>query len=309
MEEVSLQSEVLILVVTYNGAETIRRTLAACRSGGRVETTPVLVVDNASVDDTVSIIRSLGLEGVETAIMPKNLGVAGAFNAGVRRAVESGAKWLFILDQDSVCDPDCLDILLQSAGDLEKNGERVGAVCPAAGSRTLPGATFLPYRWTGREFSPVTDADGADHPVSVDSSISSGMLYRLEALTAIRGFREAYFIDFVDHECHMRLRGAGWSIWWERRAGLEHRLGKIRKMTDDGLWIEHEPFRYYYMARNMLDGLWRIGGIPAVFRFAGALFEHVRRIRRHGDRPGETMRFIAKGLTDALLGRTGPLDK
>ncbi|MCP4689121.1 MAG: glycosyltransferase [Desulfobacterales bacterium] len=308
---ISLESDVLILVVTYNGADTIRRTLLACRSDLQIRTSPVLVIDNASGDDTVPIIESLDAGEIEVKKMPGNLGVAAAFNAGIQRAVQRGAKWLFILDQDSVCDARCLDILLQSAGELMDRGEKVGAVCPTARSRTLPGVIFYPYHWTGRGFTPVT-GPGATHapdrPVSVDSTISSGALYRVEALASAGGFREEYFIDFVDHECHMRLRRDGWTIWWERSAELHHRLGKIQRMTDDGPWIEHEPFRYYYMARNMLDGLWRLGGAPALFRFAAELYGHVRRIRRHAEGSDEIIRYILKGLKDGFLRRTGPLD-
>lgn len=306
-----MSSDVLILVVTYNGADTVRRTIRSCRSGRRTTSTPVLVIDNASGDDTVEIVESLGLEGVETAVMPENLGVAGAFNVGIRRAAESGAKWLFILDQDSVCGDRCLDILVESAEDLLRKGRTVGAVCPTARGRNLPGVIFYPYRWTGRGFAPVVEPEPFGEsapPAAIDSAISSGALYRVEALASVGGFREEYFIDFVDHEGHMRLRRAGWTIWWEKRAEIHHRLGKIQQMTDDGLWIEHEPFRYYYMARNMLDGLWRLGGIPALFRFAAELYAHVGRIRRHSERSGEIMRCIAKGLKDGFLRRSGPLD-
>ncbi len=297
--------------MTFNGADTIGRTLRACRSDPGKKITPVLVIDNASEDDTVSIIQSLSREEIEVAKMPKNLGVAGAFNAGLGRAAASRAEWLFILDQDSICGARCLDTLLQSAGELVNRGEIVGAVCPTARSRTLPGVVFHPYRWTGREFTPVSDADSSgppDRPVSIDSTISSGTLYRVKALDAIGGFREEYFIDFVDHECHMRLRRAGWTIWWEKRAELHHRLGKIQEMTDDGPWIEHEPFRYYYMARNMTHGLWRMGGAVALHRFAVELIRHVRRVRRHSAKSGEIISYMIKGIRDAVLRRSGPMD-
>ncbi|MCP4680747.1 MAG: glycosyltransferase [Desulfobacterales bacterium] len=294
--------------MTYNGAETIRGTLQSCRSGLQQGKSPILVIDNASRDDTVSIIESLCPEQTKIVKMAENLGVACAFNVGVQRALRAGVRWLFILDQDSVCGPGCLDILLETAGDLVKKGEKVGAVCSMARSRTFPDVIFRPYYWTGRALVPVPDAPGSALLVPVDSTISSGTLYSVNALNAINGFRERYFIDFVDHECHIRLREAGWSLWWEKRAILHHRLGKIQRITGAGLWIEHEPFRYYYMTRNMTDGLWRIGGVAAISRFAGEMFRHVLRVKRYSARSNEIIYYIIKGIRDAILRRFGPID-
>lgn len=302
--------DVLILVVTHEGAETVCQTLQSCLSSPQEEARPVMVIDNASADHTVSVVESLSLPGLEVVRMPKNVGVAKAFNLGVKKARQIAARWLFILDQDSICGSCCLDILLQTANDLMKKGKKVGAVCPTAKSLIFSDVIHYPYRWTGRGLEPVlcNEKKLPDVPIAIDSTISSGTMYRVDALAAINGFREEYFIDFVDHECHIRLRRAGWSLWWEKRAVLYHRLGRIQRMTDEGLWVEHDPVRYYYMARNMVEGYWRLGGVRALLQFGGEIRRQIHRLRRFGEAPKESIHYIFKGVKDAFLGKFGPFD-
>jgi rhamnosyltransferase len=303
-----VKTEVLILIVTYEGEQTIRQLLDSCKDDLARPGRRVLIIDNDSKDQTLHEVQSYGLPFAETERMARNVGVATAFNRGMSRARALGVEWLFILDQDSVCGERCLSRLLETARRLASS-EKVGAICATPRSLLFRDVVHFPYRWDGRTFKPVfDDAAGDSQPVvSIDSSISSGTLYRLEALWSVGGFREDYFIDFVDHECHLRLRRKGWTLWWDKRASLYHQLGSIQKLTEDGLWIEHAPFRYYYMARNMLEGYWRLGGIRALFPFARMMNHHVRLLRRYGERPRECIRFMIRGVGDALLDRFGPL--
>ena len=121
--------DVLILIVTHEGADKVCQTLQSCLSSPQEEAWPVMVIDNASADHTVSVVESLSLPGLEVVRMPKNVGVAKAFNLGLQKARQIRARWLFILDQDSICGSYCLDILLQTANALMKTGEKVGVVC------------------------------------------------------------------------------------------------------------------------------------------------------------------------------------
>jgi rhamnosyltransferase len=303
-----MTTEVLILIVTYEGEGTIGRLLDSCMDDLALPGRRVLVVDNASKDRTRHIVQSHDRVNAETERMARNIGVAAAFNIGMSRARDLGAEWFFILDQDSVCGEGCLSRLLETGRRLVSTG-KVGAVCATPRSLLFQDVVHFPYRWNGRTFRPVCDDARGDSEavVAIDSSISSGTLYLLEALWSVGGFRENYFIDFVDHECHLRLRRKGWTLWWDRRVSLYHQLGRIQKMTKDGLWIEHDPSRYYYMARNMLEGYLRLGGVKALFPFACMMKRHIGLLRRYGERPQESIRFIFRGVGDALLGRFGPL--
>ena len=303
---------VLTLIVTYNGEGSIDALLDTCLRDCLAHL-PILVIDNASSDATVARLEHSGVAGLTVQRLPENIGVAAAYNLGLQHAQSLRADWLWIFDQDSTCSKGLLERLLGQARILENQGARVGALFPCVHSQRFPEHIHFPYDWTGvalrvSEQARSATNDPANSPVPVDSSISSGTLYKAAALADIGGFRGDYFIDFVDHECHLRLGQASWSLWWDPGAPLYHNLGALQQAANDGLWIEHPPYRYYYMARNMLEGLGRLGGKSALDQFLRHdILNHIRLIFRYGTRPYATLWYILKGLTHGLRGKFGRL--
>ena len=92
------------VVVTYNRKELLRECLVALRA----QTRPpdhVLVVDNASTDGTLELVSEEFGE-VELLALPENVGGAGGFHAGLERAYASGAEWAWLMDDDTVPQPE-----------------------------------------------------------------------------------------------------------------------------------------------------------------------------------------------------------
>lgn len=300
---------VLIVVVAFRGENTIEATVDRVLCSTIVA--DVLIIDNASDDNTLQILRSMGHPRLRLIRNDRNLGVGTAFNQGMRQAREYGADWMMVLDQDSLLAPDALEKLLDAANVLLRGSDiRPSAVFPTVRCKSYPDVIHYPMNWTGTGFQAVAPqhAQRAEpQRIPVDTSISSGALYRIETLEAIGGFNEGYFIDFVDHECHLRLARAGYGLWWVRDAEIFHELGAIRKMTDTGLWIEHAPFRYYYMARNMVRGYWVFGGVRALWGLWREIRSHISRMRRYGENADTCEQYLMLGIRDGLLGRTGPL--
>jgi GT2 family glycosyltransferase len=108
---------VCAIVVTHNRQGLLRE----CLSGLREQTRPperVLVVDNASTDGTPEMLaREFG--DVEVLTLPVNEGSAGGFHEGMKRAHASGAQWLWLMDDDTVCTPEALAELLAAPARLD----------------------------------------------------------------------------------------------------------------------------------------------------------------------------------------------
>ena len=296
----------LAAVVTYNGQDHIQDCLSSLDRAA-TWTFPVYIVDNASTDRTREEIRDRD-DAPELSMyeMPENRGVAAAYNLALLQAERLGVRWVFLLDQDSRCQPGCLDTLCRHGEALGQSGDKVGAVCPVAYSRHFPHVIHMPYIWDGGYLRQI-EAEEDRQVVQVDSTITSGTLYNAQALRNVGGFREEYFIDFVDHECHLRLAKAGWSMWWIRGAFVEHELGVRQTMTPEGLWIEHEPFRYYYMVRNMLHGIKQQGGYRGVLSFFNELRKHIGKMKKYSKAPNTCILYMLKGMVHAVRGRFGPL--
>jgi GT2 family glycosyltransferase len=100
---------VSIIILTFNGAKYISQLLRSLWD----QTYPhaqmeIIVVDNASVDDTVDIIR-IHHPSVKLVRLSENIGFAAGNNQGLRHA---NHDLLVFLNQDTVCHPEFLTFLV-----------------------------------------------------------------------------------------------------------------------------------------------------------------------------------------------------
>jgi len=102
------------IVVTYNR----KKLLMACMEGLLRQTCrafDIWVIDNASTDGTQGALQPLIDDGsVQYCNTGRNLGGAGGFHFGIRRAVLEGYELLWIMDDDTVPAPNALQALLEA---------------------------------------------------------------------------------------------------------------------------------------------------------------------------------------------------
>jgi GT2 family glycosyltransferase len=78
----------------------------------------ILIVDNASTDDTAGCLDSAGWLNdpcVELLTLEKNIGGAGGFAEGMRHALEQGAEGLWLMDDDGYPANDSLERIIDSS--------------------------------------------------------------------------------------------------------------------------------------------------------------------------------------------------
>ncbi len=108
---------VTAVVVTYNRKELLRQCLRAVHAQGW-PCDRVIVVDNASTDGTRDLVRE-EFPSVELLALETNVGGAGGFHEGLRRAHADGADWIWLMDDDTIPKPGALSELLAARERLE----------------------------------------------------------------------------------------------------------------------------------------------------------------------------------------------
>lgn len=99
-----------IVVVTYNRSGLLTRLLTSI---AEMDPKPghVVIVDNASIDDTTEVVEGFR-DRIGTTIVYRrldtNTGGSGGFSAGVESAYELGSEWLWLMDDDVEVLPDGL---------------------------------------------------------------------------------------------------------------------------------------------------------------------------------------------------------
>ena len=99
--------KVLVIIVTYNAHDWIHQ----CLNSVDMERYDAFVVDNASTDDTLSILHAEYPKAIVRA-MDKNLGFGQANNIGLRYALDNGYDYVFLLNQDAWLLPDTIEKLI-----------------------------------------------------------------------------------------------------------------------------------------------------------------------------------------------------
>ncbi len=241
-------SGILIAVLTYN---RLQDTLACLESVRRLEgpVEAVVVLDNGSTDGTPDAVRQAFPE-VHVQELGGNRGYAAGNNVALRMALEQGMEGVFLLNNDTLVDPGCLTAMLETA----QVQPRVGAVGPlvwawppAQGIWALGGEICWDRAYTiHREAGRMAPSQRHPHPVAFVPGC--GILLRREALEAVGGFDERYFMYWEETDWCQRARRSGFSVWVDPRAQMWHKA----PLRSDDL----PPTTLYYMTRNRLLFFW-----------------------------------------------------
>lgn len=118
-------ADVSVVIVNYNSRAMLERTLATLFESRPTSTLDVIVVDNASRDDSVAVVRER-FPNVRVIANRDNAGLVRANNQGMLAAT---GRYLFLLNNDTIVQADTVDALVR----FLDTHPRVGAV----GSKVL----------------------------------------------------------------------------------------------------------------------------------------------------------------------------
>ena len=96
-----------IVIVTFNGMQWIEKCLNSVHSVYKI-----VVVDNYSSDDTVAYIKNK-CPRAKLLLQSKNLGFGAANNIGISYALNQGADYVFLLNQDVYIESNTIDKLIE----------------------------------------------------------------------------------------------------------------------------------------------------------------------------------------------------
>lgn len=199
------------VVVTWNGMAWID----ACLQSLLVSEQPVkvIVVDNASSDGTAGHVSGR-YGGVEVLASDDNQGFARANNRGMRLALDQGADFVFLLNQDAVVKPDTMGKLIRA----QSAEPGFGVVSPVhlngAGNGLDENFEQYGLRSAFGSTSDPPDVEKGTALIEVTFVNAAAWMVSRACLETIGGFHPAFFMYGEDHEFLNRARHAGF------RAGI-----------------------------------------------------------------------------------------
>jgi N-acetylglucosaminyl-diphospho-decaprenol L-rhamnosyltransferase len=222
-----------VVIVSYRSRELLRACLQSLSDFPPYAAHAVYVVDNASGDGTVEMLRA-DFPEVNLIASERNLGFSAANNTAIRG---SRGRYVLVLNPDTRLSAGALDTLL---GLMEARPEigicgcrlvREDGSFDHASRRSFPtiaGALGHFLRIGRSEWAPKTLQQYRAPEIKagpVDAVNGAFMIIRRAALREVGLFDEGYWMYMEDLDLCYRFRGAGWTTWYEPSITVIHAKG------------------------------------------------------------------------------------
>ena len=292
-----------IIILNWNTAEDTLNCLKSLNKQTTIDFA-VYLVENGSDAKNLNLIRKYVSMNwkykLQLTINKINLGFAEGNNCVMNKAMKH--EFVFILNNDTVLEPDCIENLVLA---IEKD-QKMGAVNPkmnylsdklliwSAGgnyNKLIGKAALRGNKASASEFNT---------PSKVNTLVGAAALIRSEALKKAGIFDRELFCYYEETDLFERIKRNGYYLWYEPKALLYH---KVASSTGGG----HSKTSIYYLVRNRGYFITNnIHGTVKLFALLSLFAETIMRILTNLLK-GETdkSKSALSGYTDFLLGKKG----
>ncbi len=257
----------------------------------------LIVVDNASTDDSVMRIRAV-YPDIKILQSENNLGYAGGMNLGIRYAVKFSPEYLLIVNSDTIADSGYVSKLVNALSQRTRAAAASGTIYyyPDTTKIWYAGGELKYWRasgFTNRSYPHVNNTGSQDIQ---DVTFISGcaFLLRVSAIHAIGLFDERFFMYLEDTEMCSRLAYNNFEMIYVPEAILFHK-------------VNHEgnlPFPLYFSVRNRLLFLKLAAkGFPKLFGFIYLFCVIVLKLVFWSLTKSHLLIAVKLGITDYFTGR------
>jgi hypothetical protein len=244
-----------IAIVAYNHRRFLRACLDALdRAGLEPATTRVILVDNASTDDTAAFVAKELLVGepartraglpVVFVASETNLGFAGGNHVALRRAAADGDEFVYLLNPDTEVEAGFLAEAIAAAR-LDPRIALVQSLVLRHGEPDTVNSHgdalhFLGFGYSngdGRKLSEPEVAAWTAGVRNIPYACGTAALVRVAALAEIGLFQEELFVYSEDVELSWRARLAGYRVVAAPASRVQHKYDFYRS-TAKFYWLE-----------------------------------------------------------------------
>jgi GT2 family glycosyltransferase len=232
--------DVSIIVVTYNSAPCIKECLDSVlmQQGARFE---IIIVDNASTDETVSVVRGMSAP-IRLLANQENIGFGRGCNQGFDI---SAGRFLLLLNPDARLSE--RDSLARLCRIMEQNGRWGLAgtrVTESGGTVECPPSPSYPDEHRAH-------CDFSHLPGKIAWVFGASMFIRREVFAAVGGFDPGFFLSSEETDLCLRIRQQGWEIGFVPEITAQH-IGAASERGKDpyDTWRRRVPGIYRFWSKH-----------------------------------------------------------
>jgi len=235
---------IYIIILNYNGQKDLRECLDSIFKQLKYLSYKVVVVDNASTDGSVAMIKNK-FPQVKLIKNKKNLGFAEGNNVGIRYALKQKADYILILNNDTIVHRDFLTELVKTANALKADliGPKINFYQPSNLVWAAGGKVNIFLGQTKHLFGEKDERDVPFYPFAVDYLPFAAALIKRKVFQRIGLLDPDYFLLFEDTDFCYRAKKAGFKIMVAPSSKIWHKVSQ----SFNGIY---SPTYLYYLVRN-----------------------------------------------------------
>ena len=283
-----------IIIVNYNVKEFLQQALTSIQQAGRSLDYEVIVVDNASSDGSVELIREK-FPDVRLIANEENHGFAVANNQAMKIA---RGNFILLLNPDTIVQENTFSVILDFFRQHSDCGMIGCKILNPDGSLQLACRRSFPTPWVAftkivglSRLLPRSKLFGKynltylnpNETYEVEAISGSFMFFRREVMEQIGYLDESFFMYGEDLDWCFRVREAGWKIYYLPDTQIIHFKGESSKKSDTDLILQfyramklfvekHYQNRYFHVPQWLLmAGIWT----RALLTFISRLFSYI----------------------------------
>lgn len=299
-----MRPKVYIIILNWNGWQD---TLECLESVKKInyQNYRMIVIDNGSTNESVEKISGYIKEfkNFELLVQKENLGFTGGNNLGIKYALENGADYVLLLNNDTTVDENFLSELAVAA----EKFKTAGLLGPKIYFYNNPkkiwfaGGNISPYAIKGTHIG-LNETDNGQHDLVKKADYLTGccLLIKKETIDKIGFLDEDYFLYYEDTDYSWRARKAGLDCVFVPQSKIWHKCSAVAG--------EGSLSYIYYHTRNGLALIRKNGS------YSARLFLHFKVVAKLGKQifklifsPSKRIwvKGILLGIEDFYLGRMG----
>lgn len=294
-----LAPKISVILLNLNAYQDTRDCLESLRQV-RYDNFEITVVDNGSVDDSAS---RLAREFASVTFLrsERNLGFTGGNNLGIDHALQRGAKYVLLLNNDTLVDPEFLRILIEAA----ETDDKIGMVGPkiyyASEPRRIWYAGGRTNSWGCHHIGLDEFDTGTKFSRIEQTGFISGcaMLIKSRVLQEIGLLDDRLFVYHEDTDLCMRARKANYTCVFVPQSVIWHKISRTCGRESN--------FTLYLSTRNQLA--WIARHAPAPYKPAVLACTFAKKLAKMallGSRNRHSGRAVWAGIVAFVRDEYGP---
>ncbi len=267
--------------------------------------TKIIILDQASTDSSGEKLQQLYENDNQVHIVhnEKNYGFAAGINIGIKKALDMGAEMVFIVNNDTIVDKDCIqhlykvllsDPLAGAAGPAIMYYSNPEKIWQAGGFfNKLKMGTSVPAK--GKMLSEISKSLS-----SVSFLTGCALLIPVKTFNKVGLFDQSYFLYSDDVDYGLRIKSAGMNMYFVPVAKVWHKIEDIAIDRTTPLVLYHLARSSVIMLRKNFSGFERLYGI--FLRFTIYTLFRIWQIVK-GQRGGDSFVAWFKGLVHGMTAK------